>query len=103
MKSARQLVEGILAGEGSAFDAFYDRYFARIHRFSHRRSGSREGAERLCRAIFESVLAQLGHYRVDWDLDAWVLAIALRVTQRAARPAHAATRGAAGVALEADG
>jgi DNA-directed RNA polymerase specialized sigma24 family protein len=103
MKTSRQLVEGVLAGEDSAFDAFYDRYFDRTYLFCQRRSASREDAERLCRAVFESLLAQLGQYRAEWDLDAWVLAIALRTAARAGGPTRAAVPRAAEVALEADG
>jgi DNA-directed RNA polymerase specialized sigma24 family protein len=91
MKTSHRLVEGVLAGDPAAFDAFYERYFDRIYLYAHRRSASREDAERLCRAIFGSVVARLGRHGAEQDLDVWVLAIARRVVARAGSRTHGAS------------
>ncbi len=73
-----------------AFAPLYARYLDRVHRYCHRRLGSREAAEDATNLIFAKALAALPGYR-GGSFRAWLFAIAHRVVvdeYRGARPAQ---------------
>ena len=73
-----------------AFAPLYARYLDPVHRYCHRRLGSREAAEDATSLVFAKALTALPGYR-GGSFRAWLFAIAHRVVvdeYRAARPAH---------------
>src|SRR4030042_1796932 len=66
------LVEAILGGDESAFEALYERYFPRIYRFVDRRTRNRSDTEELTQEVFANLFASLSSFRREAPFAAWV-------------------------------
>jgi len=72
----RELVRRMLAGEESAFNAFFDSYFPRIYRFALTRLGrDPEAAQEVVQTSLMKAVANLSQYRGDASLLTWVCQI----------------------------
>jgi len=84
------LVEAILGGDESAFEALYERYFPRIYRFVDRRTRNRSDTEELTQEVFANLFASLSSFRREAPFAAWVFGVTRRTI--AARFKRSATR-----------
>lgn len=73
-----RLVERACAGERGAFDALYERYFARVYGFVARRIGNRADVEETVQEVFLGVFTGLASFRAEGAFAAWILGIARR-------------------------
>lgn len=75
--SARDLeiVRGILAGDRESFEALYQSYFPRVHRFALKRLGDTAEAEDVTQEVFETLFKALPSYRGDSSLLVWIFGI----------------------------
>jgi len=70
------LIERIQAGDETAFDLLYTRYFPRVFSFVARRIANRADVEETVQEIFLAVFSSLGSYRREASFASWVLGIA---------------------------
>ena len=68
-----ELARGAARAERGAFDAVFDRFAGRVHRFVARRTPDPRAAEALTQRALEVVLRDLVRYAGEEPLDAWVL------------------------------
>jgi DNA-directed RNA polymerase specialized sigma24 family protein len=68
-----ELVRRAAGAERAAFDALFERFAARVHRFVARRAPDRHAAEALTQRALEAVFRDLAGYAGEELLDAWVL------------------------------
>jgi RNA polymerase sigma-70 factor (ECF subfamily) len=73
-----ELLARVCAGERSAFDLLYDRYFPRVHAFVARRIGNRADVEETVQEVFLGVFTSLPSFRGESAFAAWVLGVARR-------------------------
>ena len=72
----RKLVKRLLAGDGQAFDRFFEENFARLYRFARvRMSGDDETACEVAQAALASALGNIHSYRGEAALFTWLCAI----------------------------
>ncbi len=72
------LVEAILDGDQRAFDALYERYFARIYHFIDRRMHNRADAEEVTQEVFASLFLSLPSFRREAPFAAWAFGVTRR-------------------------
>lgn len=71
-----ELVRKMLAGEESAFSAFFDSYFPRVYRFALARLGRDEEATReVVQTTLAKAVGRLSQYRGDASLFTWLCQI----------------------------
>ena len=75
----RELVEAWQAGDASAFDDLYRRYFDRLRAFCQRRVGDRAEAEELAQEAFVKALAALPRFDGERRFYPWMTVIASRL------------------------
>lgn len=68
----------MLAGDASAFDVLYDRFFPRVYRFVDRRLRNRADAEETVQEVFVNLFSSLESFRGDAPFSAWVFGITRR-------------------------
>ena len=72
----RQLVEAILDGDMSAFDALMQRYERLVYRVAFSFSHERETALDVTQNVFLKVFRKLGSFRLEASFKTWLLRIA---------------------------
>lgn len=75
----RELVEAWQAGDASAFDDLYTRYFDRLRAFCQRRVGDRVEAEELAQEAFVKALQALPRFDGERRFYPWMTVIASRL------------------------
>lgn len=75
----RSLVEQFQAGDSTAFDDLYRRYFQRLYRFCLKRVGDSHEAEELAQEAFTRAYLNLGNLGGDRRFYPWVTVIAGRL------------------------
>jgi RNA polymerase sigma-70 factor (ECF subfamily) len=73
-----ELVETILDGDERAFEALYERYFARIYHFVDRRMANRADTEEVTQEVFASLFSSLPSFRQEAPFAAWVFGVTRR-------------------------
>lgn len=73
-----ELVESILGGDESAFEALYERYFSRIYHFVDKRMHNRADTEEVTQEVFASLFSSLGSFRREAPFAAWVFGVTRR-------------------------
>ena len=73
-----ELLERLEAGNGSAFDELYDRYYGRVFNFLNRRLRNRADVEETTQEVFYNLFASLGSFRRQAPFGAWVFGITRR-------------------------
>jgi RNA polymerase sigma-70 factor, ECF subfamily len=77
--SERRLIERLLKGERSAFDAFFNDYHPKLYRFALRRlNGRRDVAEDVAQATICEALTSLSSFRGEAALMSWLCTICRR-------------------------
>jgi len=77
-ESDEALVNRLRAGDRSAFDALYDRYYRRIYAFVDRRLSSRADTEETVQEVFTNVFVSVERYRGDAPFAAWIFGVTRR-------------------------
>jgi len=72
------LVEAILEGDESAFEALYERYFPRIYHFVNKRMRNRADTEEVTQEVFASLFSSLPSFRNEAPFAAWAFGVARR-------------------------
>ncbi len=72
------LVDRVRAGNQSAFDEIYRRYFPRVYHFVARRLRNRSDAEETVQEVFFNVFASIDSFRGEAPFGAWVFGLARR-------------------------
>jgi RNA polymerase sigma-70 factor (ECF subfamily) len=85
------LVTAILAGDESAFDTLYERYFPRIYRFVDRRVGNRADAEEVTQEVFVNLFMSLAGFRREAPFAAWVFGLTRRTIAARFKKRHRET------------
>lgn len=68
-----ELARRLIAGDGTAFEEFFDRYFPRLFRFALPRTGANEDAtEEIVQRVLIRALAHLESYRGEAALLTWL-------------------------------
>jgi len=75
----RDLVERYQAGDPSAFDDLYERYFDRLRAYCHRRVGDSHEAEELAQEAFMRALRALPRFAGERRFYPWMTVIAQRL------------------------
>lgn len=75
----RDLVHRYQAGDPSAFDDLYRRYFNRLHGYCHRRVGDRHTAEELAQEAFVRALGAMPRFAGERRFYPWMTVIAQRL------------------------
>lgn len=75
-RSDLELLEAIRAGEESAFNVLYDRYFQRVYHFAYARVHNRADAEEAVQETFTAVYRSVDAYRGQSSLLSWIYGIA---------------------------
>ena len=76
MSGDRQLIQGMLAGDEQAFEAFFNAYFARVYRFALPRvNGDVEAAKDVVQATLSKAMRGLAGFRGDSGLFTWICRI----------------------------
>lgn len=71
-----ELVRAMLAGEERAFNAFFETYFPRVHRFAlPRLGGDAEAAREVVQATMIKAIRNLGGFRGEAALFSWICQI----------------------------
>jgi RNA polymerase sigma-70 factor (ECF subfamily) len=78
----RVLIERVRSGVPDAFEALYDRYFARVYGFLRGRTRDRSEVEDLAQETFLEVFRSVHAYEGRADVDAWILGVARNVLRR---------------------
>jgi RNA polymerase sigma-70 factor (ECF subfamily) len=73
-----ELIKKVEAGDESAFEVLYERYFPRVYRFVDRRMRNRADTEETVQEVFINVFSSLGSYRGEAPFAAWVLGVTRR-------------------------
>jgi len=73
-----ELVESILGGDESAFEALYERYFSRIYHFVDKRMHNRADTEEVTQEVFASLFTSLGSFRREAPFAAWAFGVTRR-------------------------
>ncbi len=69
----------MLAGDESAFDAFFEAYFARVYRFAlPRLNGDVEATREVVQAALTKAMRKMGSFRGDASLFTWICQICRR-------------------------
>jgi len=76
----RDLVERYQAGDPSAFDELYRRYFGRLHRFCQRHTRDVHEAEEIAQEAFVRALRSMGSLTGERRFYPWMTVIAKRIT-----------------------
>jgi len=85
----RALVARLVAGDESAFQGLYDRYFPRVYDFVQRRLRNRADTEETVQEVFINLLSSVESYRGDAPFGAWVFGVTRRtVAGRFKRKQH---------------
>lgn len=72
----KRLVKQLLAGDGRAFDRFFDEHFARLYRFATARmAGDGEAARDVTQITLTKAMRKLNTYRAESALFTWLCAI----------------------------
>jgi RNA polymerase sigma-70 factor (ECF subfamily) len=72
------LVEAILEGDESAFEALYERYFPRIYHFVNKRMRNRADTEEVTQEVFASLFSSLPSFRSEAPFAAWAFGVTRR-------------------------
>jgi RNA polymerase sigma-70 factor (ECF subfamily) len=76
MTGDQQLIQGMLAGDERAFEAFFNAYFARVYRFAlPRLNGDVEAAKDVVQATLAKAMRGLAGFRGDSGLFTWICRI----------------------------
>jgi len=76
MTGDQQLIQGMLAGDERAFEAFFNAYFARVYRFAlPRLNGDAEAAKDVVQATLAKAIRGLAGFRGDSGLFTWICRI----------------------------
>lgn len=89
--SDETLVERVRNGDCAAFDALYQRYFARIYRFLDRRLSNRADVEETVQEVFINLFASLDGFRGEAPFAAWVFGLTRRTLANRFKRKRAAT------------
>ena len=85
-ESDRELVSGMLAGDGGAFERFFDAAYPALYRFALARlGGNRDGAADVAQAVICQAIRKLGTYRGEAALLAWLYTFARHELYRRVR------------------
>jgi RNA polymerase sigma-70 factor (ECF subfamily) len=76
--SDEDLVDAILGGDRRAFEALYERYFARIYHFIDRRMHNPADAEEVTQEVFASLFLSLPSFRREAPFAAWAFGVTRR-------------------------
>jgi RNA polymerase sigma-70 factor (ECF subfamily) len=88
-RSDLELLEAIRAGDATAFDILYDRYFQRVYHFSYARVRNRADAEEAVQETFTAVYRSIDAYRGQSSLLSWIYGIAKNTVNNHIRRARA--------------
>jgi RNA polymerase sigma-70 factor (ECF subfamily) len=77
-ESDEALVDHIRAGDRSAFNEIYRRYFKRVYAFLDRRLRNRADTEETTQEVFINIFSSLDSYRGDAPLAAWIFGLSRR-------------------------
>ncbi len=84
------LVRGCCAGDETAFEQLYERYFPRIYRFVERRLHNRADTEETVQDVFVAVFNSIESFRGEAPFAAWVFGLTRRtIAARFKRKRHA--------------
>ena len=72
------LVDRVRAGDRSAFNEIYQRYFKRVYAFLDRRLRNRADTEETTQEVFINIFSSLDSYRGDAPLAAWIFGLTRR-------------------------
>ena len=76
MTGDRQLIQGMLAGDERAFEAFFNAYFARVYRFAlPRLNGDVEAARDVVQSTLGKAMRGLAGFRGESGLFTWICRI----------------------------
>jgi RNA polymerase sigma-70 factor, ECF subfamily len=85
-ESDRELVRRMLAGDGGAFERFFDAAYPALYRFAVARlGGNRDGAADVAQAVICQAIRKLGTYRGEAPLLAWLYTFARHEVYRCVR------------------
>jgi RNA polymerase sigma-70 factor (ECF subfamily) len=73
-----ELLERLAAGERGAFDALYDRYYARVRSFLARRLDNPADVDDTTQEVFSNLFASLHSFRRQAPFAAWVFGLTRR-------------------------
>lgn len=74
-----ELVDGMLRGDATAFQAFFDRYFSRVYRFALRRlAGDGEDAKEVAQTTLTKAVRAIASFRGEAALFTWLCQICRR-------------------------
>jgi len=77
-RTDEELVGSVLAGDESAFEMLYERYFPRIYQFVDRRLSNRADTEETVQEVFINVFSSIESYRGEAPFAAWVFGLTRR-------------------------
>ena len=77
-ESDEVLVDRVRAGDRSAFNEIYGRYFKRVYAFLDRRLRNRADTEETTQEVFINIFSSLDSYRGDAPLAAWIFGLTRR-------------------------
>ena len=72
-----ELVERILGGEGSAFEALYRQHATRLYNLASRMTGAKGEADDLLQDIFLLAYRKIGSFRGESSLGTWLYRLAM--------------------------
>jgi RNA polymerase sigma-70 factor (ECF subfamily) len=77
-ESDEVLVDRVRAGDRSAFNEIYGRYFKRVYAFLDRRLRNRADTEETTQEVFINIFSSIDSYRGDAPLAAWIFGLTRR-------------------------
>ena len=102
--SEAELLAGCRRGDGAAWDAIFDKYYATVARFVFQLSGdfSHEDTEEICQETFLSVVRNLNSFKGRSSFQTWLLRIAANKAMDYRQKTRAAKRGGSAIHLSID-
>jgi RNA polymerase sigma-70 factor (ECF subfamily) len=82
LETDESLVERILAGDETAFESLYNRYFSRIYHYLEKRLRNRADTEETVQEVFFNVFSSIDSYRGEAPFVAWVFGLTRRTLAR---------------------
>lgn len=83
------LIQRVVAGDETAFNEIYDRYFPRVLGFVRKRIDNRADVEETVQEVFINIFSSLHSYRLEAPFAAWVFGVSRRtVASRFKRKRH---------------